>query len=95
MTESKDENITFQEYNSSKFTTNQSVNRQNVFVTGANKPQMSDEKLKVSSDDHSYHEANYPEVSGNSHLKDLDSLTEEQFLSLKQDELLQILQRES
>ncbi len=33
MTEShKDDNITFQEYNSSKFTTNQSVNRQNVFL---------------------------------------------------------------
>jgi hypothetical protein len=28
----KDENITFQDYNSSKFTTNQSVNRQNVFL---------------------------------------------------------------
>jgi hypothetical protein len=40
------------------------VNRQNVFVTGPNNvgiPPLSDEKLKVSSDDHSYHEANYPE----------------------------------
>lgn len=71
MTESKDENITFQEYNSSKFTTNQSVNRQNVFVTGPNNPALaplSDEKLKISSDDHSYHEANYPEAPpGSSH----------------------------
>jgi hypothetical protein len=44
------------------------VNRQNVFVTGVNNvaaPPLSDEKLKVSSDDHSYHEANYPE-GGNS-----------------------------
>jgi hypothetical protein len=66
LTESKDENITFQEYNSSKFTTNQSVNRQNVFVTGANNNPVSapfsDEKLKASSNDHSYHVANYPEA---------------------------------
>ena len=79
LTESKDENITFQDYNSSKFTTNQSVNRQNVFVTGANNvfvAPLSDEKLKISSHDHSYHEANYPE-GGTIQVKDLDSLTEE------------------
>jgi len=35
-----------------------------VFVTGANNvvvPPLSDEKLKISTDDHIYHEANYPE----------------------------------
>jgi hypothetical protein len=56
-----------------------------VFVTGANNNIVaagvislnSDEKIKVSSNDQSYHEANYPEESSGKVVQDLDSLTEE------------------
>lgn len=56
-----------------------------MFVTGANSnivaagaPSLnSDEKIKISSNDHSYHEANYPEESSGKVVQDLDSLTEE------------------